>query len=79
MTVPVCAMWLGHCGNPATRLVETYVPTGNTWTLLTFLICNQGRCGQAARWHLDAFGLRLFATRPLTAAELEAADEAVAA
>jgi hypothetical protein len=80
MTAPLCDMWLGRCGNPADRVIEVYVLTGKTWTLLPFLVCAEGGCRQAASWHIEAFGLRFFSTRRLTAADVAAyTAEAVAA
>lgn len=80
MNAPLCAMWQGHCGNPARLVIEVYVLTGKTWTLTSFLICDEGGCRQAARWHIEAFGLRFFSTRRLTPADVAAfTAEAVAA
>ena len=70
MTAPLCAMWLGHCGLPATIVVETMAPTGNTWTAMSFLVCAEGACRQAARWHVEAFELRYLRSRDLTKADV---------
>lgn len=72
VTAPLCAMWQGHCGNPAHLVVTAFAPTGNTWTVLSFPVCNEGVCRQAARWHIDAFGLRYISARRLTLADMTA-------
>lgn len=70
MIAPLCAMWEGHCGNPARLVVDTLAPTGTTYTPLSWLVCADLRCILDAQAHAEKHGLRHIDTRSLTPADI---------
>jgi hypothetical protein len=79
VTAPLCAMWHGHCGNPARLIVDTLVQTGRTFTPLSWLVCADLKCIVDAQQHAEKHGLRHLDTRNLTPADIAGMTGAVAA
>lgn len=68
----LCAMWQGRCGNPAHLVIVTTKRIGQHDVPVSWLVCDNTRCWQAARWHAEAFGLRYVDSHRPTPADLEA-------
>lgn len=78
MTGLRCAMWQGHCPNPARLIVEALAPTGRTFTPLSWLVCADLKCIVDANEHAEKHGLRHLDTRSLTPADMAALTEVAA-
>jgi hypothetical protein len=66
---PLRAMWEGRCGNPAKLIVDTRVQVyPSVWAPLSWPVCGDLCCLQAAEHHVKRHGLVHVDTRPLTRA-----------